>query len=122
VNLCATVTRLEWPDKAASPGRRGLVARFGRNTPPADLEETVRRRIVGNAPDTTGPDAEECPAQLLRRLAEALKHEQTELSTIKVAVGGFLVNGVRGGTAFRRWYPVQEVRQLARSGGDEAGL
>ena len=52
------------------------------------------------------------------RLAEALKHEHTELSTIKMAVGGFLVNGVRGGTTFRRWYSVQEVRQLARSGGD----
>ena len=110
-----------------------MAAPFSRNTPHPDLEETVRRRILGMASESHHPasvepppqkpqadqaGAEEGPAQLLRRLAVALKREATELSSVKLEPGGFLVDGVRRGTAFHRWYSVQEVRQLAGSGGE----
>ena len=110
--------------------KKRLIALFDRNSAPPDLEDAVRRRIVGKTvnpeassvtqpavgdqPPTSGDgvDSEESPAQLLRNLAGALKRRGVEISTVRAGNDGFLVNGVLGGATFQQWYSVHEVRQL----------
>jgi hypothetical protein len=106
-----------------------LIDLFGRKSAAVDLEEAVRRRIVGK---TTGSeassaiqsaadwppialesaDADESPGLLLRNLAGALKHTGVEIATVTARNDGFLVDGALKGAAFRQWYSVHDVRQL----------
>ena len=114
-----------------------LIGLFGRNSAPPDLEDAVRRRIVGKTvnpevssvtqpapgdqPSTSGEGAGlgDDPVQLLRSLAGALKRRGVEISTVRAGSGGFLVNGALGGASFQQWYSVHEVRQLRDVRGDE---
>ena len=104
---------------------------FRRSSTPADLEDAVRRRIIGETVEPQASDVmerastalpspaqdlaelEESPGSLLRNLAGALTRTGVEISTVRAGNDGFLVSGALKGAAFEQWYSVREVRQLS---------